>query len=270
MVIVLLYYFMTSSEASREKPVYATLTMLGEYVASVGGVQYCSATDIKDYRIEGRPIDYEEAVWFSHKMEQILDELSYGNELQQYSEVHAGGVINYGKWSSLSDGAIEEAGISVEFGGPSLRGSKGYMLPGFKPDIVTNLAHQHSNGEVIPRGELQLLADAAKMPFADASIGSIHIAYLPGDYVHKSKGLVSATPLRNGAIYEAARVIKPGGYLVWDGGVKTDFDRIIGQGFEPVALSMDYSVSVLAEDVCLNPRFSVDGIFQKDWPAFFQ
>jgi hypothetical protein len=180
------------------------------------------------------------------------------------SRVEQGRFLSYvATWGAVERDEINNAGLSVEFAGPTSRRKTTHILPKFKPQMVTNVSFHHrtirGSGDRI-KGKLHALADASHMPFRDASIGSVHISCLPSG---NNIGLAHGAPLREQAITEAERTLKGGGYLVWDGGNKNDYDRIVAHGLQPMALRIGLSMFERNDGLYEGPTLDFNGVFQK-------
>ncbi len=173
------------------------------------------------------------------------------------------------QWGSVDPAAVTEAGLSIEFGGPT-RFKPGNILPHHTPDFVSNITTDQEINNKGQRvlGSVDFLADAGQMPVASESLGSVVVSDLPDitgfpdDFADGTRD--SWRNLRERAITEAERVIKPGGYLIWNGGRKEDFDQITQLGLQPLSLNVIHSViHEPISNTYTDPTMHVNGVYQK-------
>lgn len=185
----------------------------------------------------------ETPVAFRHEREQ------WGKNYMHFYEATKGGI---------TEDEVRSAGVSVEFGGPTERKEGIHVLPGYQPDVVTNI-EQDSLLLGEPTQKLDALTDATNMALAAESVGSVHISGLDGG----EKDLEFGSPTRDAAIQEAQRVLKEGGFLVWDGGTPKNHSTIIAGGFVPRKVEYFMSVLERADGTYRNPSLVVSGVYQK-------
>ena len=98
------------------------------------------------------------------------------------------------------------------------------------------------------------------MPIENNSIGSVHISCLPRGPIELIR---SGSLIRERAISEAARVIKEGGYLIWDGGMISDYDFIVKNGLVPKKSVFKIEMGQINDDSFYRPNLELSGVFQK-------
>lgn len=157
--------------------------------------------------------------------------------------------------------AIKGAGKVVEFAGPTRNRDSMINNYGLMPDLVTNVSENHW------LGPLDMLADVRQMPFADSCLGGVYISCLPGAPRQHATTLNIGredSTLRDEAIVEAARVLKPGGFLFWRGGTTEDVEVTWRCGLEPrhfeVEASMTYNPR---QDEYSEPDLRIGMVFEK-------
>lgn len=157
--------------------------------------------------------------------------------------------------------AIKEAGPVVEFAGPTQNRDSMSRNYGLKPDLVTNVSENAGLGPV------DMLADVRQMPFAEGSLGGIFISCLPGmPRQHATTFDIShqESTLRDEAIVEAARVLKPGGFLFWRGGTTEDVDAAWRNGLEPRHFEVEAGLTYNpAQDEYAEPDLRIGMVFEK-------
>ncbi len=153
---------------------------------------------------------------------------------------------------------IRSKGPIIELAGPTLGGYSMRTNYDVDPDFTSNLVGED---EPASFGRVDFQADATKVPLADKSVGSVFISCLPGASREKHSETMN---LRDDAIAEAGRVVKPGGYLFWRGGQPEDFEAILQQGFIPVSVE---AVSGVIENIqqgeFASPDFTFHGVFER-------
>lgn len=202
----------------------------------------------------------EAMAWLPKQVQKYHGEI-VAHELQRETPGEGLIIERLQSWGGIDERTIQAAGHSVEVGGPS-KVSRHDILPGFKPDYVSNIVAQSMSGRAgqLATGAVDLVADARQLPFADLSLGSLKASHLPG--VRHPNQLDE--DLRYNAILEARRIVKRGGYLIREGGTTHDFDTIRANEFEPVSLLVVSSVNQDAvADKSYRPRIEVNGVFQK-------
>jgi SAM-dependent methyltransferase len=119
-----------------------------------------------------------------------------------------------------------QEGSVVEFAGPTLSGYE--FIDASKMNdtvLISNISpglpeYDPHTGELIQiKGSVDFQADATQMPLADESCKAILVSCLDKSFRQKT-------------FQEAFRILKPGGLLVWQGGMSQDFSLAIEQGFE--------------------------------------
>ncbi len=250
-----------------------TVKTLGGLVVAAGSVELGAWTNLEDHNhVEIPPMDKRNAGHVLQAMKNTAAAMAHVDQLDfTFSDrkLDGGRLLRYkARWGEVDKKSLEGAGLSVEIAGPTKRRKGHNMLPRFKPQVVTNVSTMHrtargEDGRPI-KGRLDALTDAAHMPFRDASVGSVHISCLPGSRVGRQ--LQHDRSLRHEAIQESARVLKEGGYLVWDGGVPEDYESIVQNGLSPVALVFDLKLYEADVDHYDSPQLDVDGIYQKISP----
>jgi hypothetical protein len=153
---------------------------------------------------------------------------------------------------------IRAAGRSIEFGGPTERGVGTHLLPDFEPDAATNVTAAPMGR--MPKSRIHAEADAAAMPLADETVGSIHISALGRG---ESENGTADDHITQGAITEAARVLRHGGYLVWDHGIVHDHEWAIANGLVPVQLSFSLHMAQKSDGTFSHPGINMSGVYQK-------
>lgn len=165
-------------------------------------------------------------------------------------------------WGQCDAQEVAAAGLSLEVAGPTMRRPGRNILPDAQVALVSNLI----NNKVLShaKAHLDLRADGTCLPFVGESFGSVHAAYLPGVMRHALDGYEH---LRSGVISEAVRVLRPGGFLVWDGGSVDDYQQILACGLRPRKLITQSSVHERFIDdtrsLYEGIAFSVHGVYQK-------
>ena len=160
---------------------------------------------------------------------------------------------------SFNPDEIAAAGISMEYGGPTDRVAERNILAGFTPDIVTNITNQPVGFSAESIAQIDALTDATEMPVANNTLGSVHVSCMNRFNEPEKVG----SPVRERAIDESARVLKEGGFLVWDGGFLEDYDRITQNGLVPTYLEIRLAIVETGEDTYEVPSIIFNGVFQK-------
>lgn len=132
---------------------------------------------------------------------------------------------------------------------------------GITPNVTTNILAQV---DLTQHVEPYVVSDARTLPFANNSFGGVYISCLPGAFRHRDPG--GTELLRDYALHEARRVLRPGGVLIWSGGTQADLVTLsklkmdplhvyiyFGRGKDPYGQDRRYTVS--------SPWF--EGAFQK-------
>lgn len=172
-------------------------------------------------------------------------------------------------WGGIDEPMVRSAGPSVEFGGPSDVYDTD-ILPGFTPDHVSNVTASRTldSKSQIARGPVDFVADVRNTPFAAESVGSVKVKSLT-DSSFRPEGFGGGfhdhfRGLRSVAIQEATRILKPGGYLVWERGRREDYFAILEAGLEPVAVKVEHVITQDATTgMYTSPSFVVNGVYQK-------
>lgn len=153
----------------------------------------------------------------------------------------------------ISPERIKKAGISLEFGGPTVRDSSS-LLPGFEPDIVTDICQYDD--------EIDGFFDIRSSPVKSNSLGSVHISALPFTD-NRDNPILGDTNLRLRAISEISRIVKSDGFIVWECGTKQDYDVLRRFGFTPVSLCVESSIFQKQDSTYTDPGFGVNGVFRR-------
>ncbi len=127
-------------------------------------------------------------------------------------------------------------GNVIEVAGPTYSKESLGSLYGLRPTYVTNIVAEPDKPGYV--GPVDFAADATELPFENNSQSAIYASCLPGALRGRS-GIPEFTNLRDNAISEASRVIKPGGYLLWCGGTEADFTHATDLGLRPVYIATE-------------------------------
>lgn len=157
--------------------------------------------------------------------------------------------------------AFAQAGTTVEIAGPTFDNEGGsYFLAkyGAEPDLVSDVFFDQDDETYQP---IDFAADAARLPLAPESVGTIFCRGLPGR--GRELGPPTAT-LRDDALTEAASALKPGGYLVWESGTPEDYAKIVELGLSPRYLDTKARINEnTASGDFYEASLSVNGVYQK-------
>jgi hypothetical protein len=110
------------------------------------------------------------------KKAELLSGSTLGWETDCRTGLHGRVFDNYAAIGFADQTAVEAAGVSIEFAGPTDRHKNFHVLPNYKPHIITNIT---ASGYTSRIGTPGCLADVTTMPLADESVGSIHIRIFP-------------------------------------------------------------------------------------------
>ena len=96
------------------------------------------------------------------------------------------------------------------------------------------------------RDAVDLSVDGRQIQFPDESFGAVLVSYIEG-------------PLRRDVLREAKRVLKKGGYLIWQGGfgIRTDMSDITNLGFDPLQVRVTFVDAQRAGDAGLMGPYPV-------------
>ncbi len=177
-----------------------------------------------------------------------------------FEELYLDGVYQeIGNKSEVIDYLKNESGVIIEVGGPTekLSDYADNSLAGsydVEPDIITN---------IVKNQKVDIVLDAKSLPFSDNddSIKSVFMSCMPG--AMRSHGDDETSNLRDGAISEAVRIVKHGGYVIWHGGTVADIDKFINEGMSPAYVELEIDNISNKDFYGSTNRIHVKGAFKK-------
>lgn len=169
------------------------------------------------------------------------------------------------RYGELPSKAMLEQGKILEVAGPTFGEDSLVERYGIQPDVVTNIDpvpyQLEEAGYLLETGSVDVVSNAAAVPFGDGSFETVYISCLPGAPRQRTRRPEWET-LRDDAIAEAARVLKSGGRLLWYGGTTDDFDTALHNHLQPEYVETELSVW-LAGGVLRGLSLDLNGVFLK-------
>jgi hypothetical protein len=212
-----------------------------------------------------RPLTRPQAVDVIDQLQSLMPEVSGAQPKIVYEKdewddsIYRRWLTNYGE--DISATTMKAAGAVVEFAGPTDwqrdNGLGGSLMPiGVEPDLVSNLNRDYLEDDE----EVDYFDDVCNTLHPNESIGTFAISCLDGAQRFSDD---EDFGLRDGAIAEAGRIVRPGGYLVWQGGVPQDAEKAIEVGFDLATVKFKTGIEELNGGYFIYPSIDVDFIARK-------